>query len=247
MLSLPGGDEGNEKHQVPFDAWGRQDSLLNATERNGSADKMSFSVYFIIGSPSKSLSWCLCMSVCPIIVNGRVLVRQVCTLLWISHGLAMADRSQAVIIMALETQHMTQIFMSVYMCWYVPLCMCLCLHDNLFACGLQHHVLGPVIPVLIGLGLVHNLLEHCPLPAQKQHTAPIPGSFIHLYLMCCTRHWWYSFLNMCILHLILPYWLLYKWPEVFLIIKKVWTCIMCHSVLILFNTSEYPYLIHYSL
>lgn len=51
MLSLPGGDEGNEKHQVAFDAWGRQESLLNAAERSGSADKMSFSVYFIIGPP----------------------------------------------------------------------------------------------------------------------------------------------------------------------------------------------------
>ncbi len=46
-------------------------------------------------------------------------------------------------------------------------CVCVCLHDNLLARGLQHHVLGPVVPVLIGLGLVHNLLEHRSLPARK--------------------------------------------------------------------------------
>lgn len=42
------------------------------------------------------------------------------------------------------------------------------LHDNFFARGLQHHVLGPVVPVLVGLGLVHDLLEHGPLPVRRQ-------------------------------------------------------------------------------
>lgn len=42
------------------------------------------------------------------------------------------------------------------------------LHDNFFACGLQHHVLGPVVPVFVGLGLVHDLLEHGPLPVHRQ-------------------------------------------------------------------------------
>lgn len=85
----------------------------------------------------------------------------------------MADRSQAVIIMALEAQHMTQMCMSVYLYIFVAVivCVCLCLHDNLFARGLQHHVLGPVVPALVGLGLVHDLLEHRPLPVQKQNRA----------------------------------------------------------------------------
>lgn len=83
----------------------------------------------------------------------------------------MADRSQAVIIMALETQHMTQMCMSVYLCCCHCVRVCLRLHDNLFARGLQHHVLGPVVPALVGLGLVHDLLEHRPLPVQKQNRA----------------------------------------------------------------------------
>lgn len=58
-------------------------------------------------------------------------------------------------------------------------CVYVCLHDNLFACGLQHHVLGPVIPALVGLGLVHDLLEHRPLPAQKQATAAQSLSKLH--------------------------------------------------------------------
>lgn len=51
MLSLPGGDEVNKKQQAAFDARGRQESLLNASERNWSADKVSFSAYFITGPP----------------------------------------------------------------------------------------------------------------------------------------------------------------------------------------------------
>lgn len=51
MLRLPGGDEVNNKQQAAFDARGRQESLLNASERNWSADKMSFCAHFIIGSP----------------------------------------------------------------------------------------------------------------------------------------------------------------------------------------------------
>lgn len=52
--------------------------------------------------------------------------------------------------------------------FYSCLCVQLNLHDNLFASGLKHHVFGPVVPVLVGLGLVHDLLEHGSLPAQKQ-------------------------------------------------------------------------------
>lgn len=63
-------------------------------------------------------------------------------------------------------------------CWCLPLHVCVSvIHDNLFACGLQHHVLGPVVPVLVGLGLVHDLLEHCPFPAWKQSRAPVLISF----------------------------------------------------------------------
>lgn len=50
----------------------------------------------------------------------------------------------------------------------VRVCVRFCIHDDLFARSLQHHVFGPVIPVLVGLGLVYNLLEHGPLPAQRQ-------------------------------------------------------------------------------
>lgn len=51
MPSGPGSDEGNEKHRAAFDAWHRQESVLNAAARNWNVVKMSFSSYFIIGSP----------------------------------------------------------------------------------------------------------------------------------------------------------------------------------------------------
>lgn len=74
---------------------------------------------------SQGLCWSLCASACLFTANGWMLVSgeplynyyrevskepcgeitQVSTLLWISHGLAIADRSHAVIIMALETLH----------------------------------------------------------------------------------------------------------------------------------------------
>lgn len=60
---------------------------------------------------------------------------------------------------------------------------CLSIHDDLFARGLQHHVLGPVVPVLVGLGLVHDLLEHRPLPGRKQNKAPVV-SRINAHVTC---------------------------------------------------------------
>lgn len=44
---------GNEKQQVAFDARGRQEPPPNTAEKNGSADKMSLSAYFINGFPSR--------------------------------------------------------------------------------------------------------------------------------------------------------------------------------------------------
>lgn len=87
------------------------------------------------------------------------------TLLWISHGLAMAERSQAVIIMALE--HTAGGFISVSVSGAAQT-LCFHLHDDFFAGRLQHHVFGPVVPVLVGLGLVHDLLEHRPFPGRTQ-------------------------------------------------------------------------------
>lgn len=84
------------------------------------------------------------------------------------------------------------LFVCMYVCWYRH-CryVCLCLHDNLFARRLQHHVLSPFIPALVGLGLVHDLLKHRPLPAQKQSSAPVLISVcvtVCLALMCFTGH-----------------------------------------------------------
>lgn len=82
----------------------------------------------------------------------------------------MADRSQAVIIMALR-KNKTQADSDVQVDAPAIVKACLRLHDDLFARGLQHHVLGPVVPALVGLGLVHDLLEHGPLPVPRQRGA----------------------------------------------------------------------------
>lgn len=52
MLSLPGGDEGNEKQQVVFDAWGRQESLLR--EMAALTERLSLSTLSLV-PPSRSL------------------------------------------------------------------------------------------------------------------------------------------------------------------------------------------------
>lgn len=60
---------------------------------------------------------------------------------------------------------------------------CFSVHDDLFARGLQHHVLGPVVPALVGLGLVHDLLEHRPLPGREQNKTPVV-SRINAHVAC---------------------------------------------------------------
>jgi len=62
MLSLAGRDEGNEKQQVAVDAWGHQE-----------ADRMSFSVYFIFGSPLRQPL--LSPNACLITVSRQMLRR----------------------------------------------------------------------------------------------------------------------------------------------------------------------------
>lgn len=132
-------------------------------------------------------------------------ITQVRTLLWISHGLAIADRSHAVIIMALEIIHN---WITVLVLALICTCVFWCLHYNLFACCLQHHVFCPVIPVLIGLWLVHDLLEHCPLSAWKQNQY----SSAHCLMITCALQLHLALIYLlCLLHYaLLPpcfYWL----------------------------------------
>lgn len=194
MLSLPGSDEGNEKHQVAFDAWGRQETVPHAAERNGSTDIMSFSVYFITGSPlSQSLSWSLSTSPSLNTAKGWMLVRlewHFTTTTGKCERTSCGDHADEHLALNLprfgngrqvtsghhhgprNTTH-DQYHLCNISLYTACVCVCLCLHDYLFASGLQHHVLGPVVPVLVGLGLVHNLLKHCSLPAQNENKDPI--------------------------------------------------------------------------
>lgn len=233
MLSLPGSDEGNEKPQVAFDAWGRQESLLNAAERNGSADKMPFFYYFIIGSRS------LCASVCPITVNSWMLLRLECHSICLSITTtgkvwkgACVDHHRGVYL-ALNlpgfgdgrqvtsshhhgprnTTHGWHLYVCISLLVLACVCVCVCLHDNLFACGLQHHVLGPFIPVLVGLWLVHDLLEHRPLPAQKQ------SNVFSLFISCYLQGISDTLANRfpCILHLLLNH------PTLLILSTLFWT------------------------
>lgn len=97
------------------------------------------------------------------------------TLLWTSHGFVMADRSQAVIIIALRKTPLRNSFewtsghrekwsnKGGYFTWQT-----MHLHDNF----LPGRVVGDVADLLLllrnPLYSIHNLLEHCSLPERRE-------------------------------------------------------------------------------
>lgn len=82
MLSLPGGDEGNEKHRVAFDAWGRQESLPNARPEKWQhwQNVILCLLYHWFAALSRSLSWSLSTSQSLNTAKGWTLVRLECHL-----------------------------------------------------------------------------------------------------------------------------------------------------------------------